>query len=86
MLTGRLYVDGDKVGESDIPRTTAFLYSLDETFDVGCDKGSPVTTEYETKAEFSGKIIKVDFDLGPDFHHDEQQHVEAHSRAAMIKQ
>jgi len=84
--TGRLYVDGVQVGEGVIPKTTAFIYSLDETFDVGCDKGSPVTEEYEVKAEFTGKIIKIDFDLKPDLHHDEDQHVEAHSRAVMIQQ
>lgn len=83
---GRLYVDGEQVGEGEIPKTTAFIYSLDETFDVGCDKGSPVTDEYEVRAEFTGKIIKIDFDLKPDLHHDEKQHIEAHTRAVMIKQ
>jgi hypothetical protein len=84
--TGRLYVDGKKAGEAEIPKTTAFIYSLDETFDVGCDKGSPVTEEYAVKAEFTGKIIKIDFDLKPDLHHDEDQHIEAHTRAVMIQQ
>ncbi len=84
--TGRLYVDGEQVGEGEIPKTTAFIYSLDETFDVGCDKGSPVTEEYQVRAAFSGKVIKVDFDLKPDLHHDAEKHAEVHSRAVMMKQ
>ena len=43
---GRIFVDGQKVAEGEIPTTTAFGYSLDETFDIGCDKGAPVTDEY----------------------------------------
>jgi arylsulfatase len=83
---GRLYIDGEQVGESEIPKTTAFIYSLDETFDVGCDKGSPVTPDYEIKAEFSGKINKIDFDLKPDLHHDKDQHAEVHNRAVLMQQ
>lgn len=83
---GRLYLDGKKVCEGQIPRTTSFLYSLDETFDVGCDKGSPVTEEYKVRAEFTGKIIKIDFDIKPDFTHDTKAHEEARLKAAMIKQ
>jgi hypothetical protein len=64
---GRLFVDDNRVGEGSIPRTAAFGYSLDETFDVGCDKGSPVTDEYAPLAVFTGRLIKVDFDLKPDF-------------------
>jgi arylsulfatase A-like enzyme len=64
---GRLFVDGDMAAEGKIPRTAAFGYSLDETFDVGCDKGAPVTDEYPPLASFTGKIIRVDVDLKPDF-------------------
>ena len=39
-----------KVAEGAIPRTAAFGYSLDETFDIGCDKGAPVTSEYRALA------------------------------------
>jgi len=83
---GRLFVDGEKVAEATIPRTAAYGYSLDETFDVGCDKGGPVTDEYKPKAEFTGKVAKIDFDLRPDLTHDQDKHVEAQIAAAMIKQ
>ncbi len=51
---GRIFVDGQKVAEGEIPRTAAFGYSLDETFDVGCDKGAPVTDEYPPLAVVHG--------------------------------
>ena len=63
---GRLFVDGQKVAEGEIPTTAAFGYSLDETFDIGCDKGAPVTDEYRPLASFTGTIVKVDVDLEPD--------------------
>lgn len=83
---GRLFVDGQKVAEGKIPRTAAYGYSLDETFDVGCDKGGPVTDEYKPRADFTGTIAKIDFDLKPDFTHDADAHKDAQLAAAMIKQ
>jgi arylsulfatase len=83
---GRLYLDDQRVGEKNIPRTAAFGYSLDETFDIGCDKGSPVTRDYEALASFTGTILKIDFDLKPDFVYVHEKHHEAQMRAAMIKQ
>lgn len=86
---GRLYVGKKKVAEAEIARTCTVGYSMDETFDIGWDKGSPVTDEYEPNAKFTGKIVRVDFDLKPDFHPDLQQH-EGHDEArfahAMIRQ
>ena len=64
---GRIFVDGKKVAEGTIEATTAFGYSLDETFDIGADKGSPVTDEYPPLAAFTGTIVRVDVDLKPYF-------------------
>jgi hypothetical protein len=83
---GRLFVDGKKMAEQKIPRTSAFGYSLDETFDVGCDKMSPVRDEYKPQAEFTGKIIKIDFDLKPDLTQEKEAKDQAQLKAAMIKQ
>jgi arylsulfatase len=83
---GRLFVDDQKVGEERIPQTAAFGYTLDETFDIGCDKGSPVTNEYSAGAAFSGKVLKVDFDLKPDFSADPDQSRKADARMAMMRQ
>jgi arylsulfatase A-like enzyme len=84
--TGRIFVDGQKVAEGDIPKTTAFGYSLDETFDIGCDKGAPVTDEYRPLAAFSGKIIKVDVDLKPDVAGDAARHAKEQFAQAMVRQ
>ena len=83
---GRLYVDDELVAEGEIPRTAAFGYSLDETFDVGCDKGSPVSPEYPALAAFSGRLLKVTFDLKPDFHHEPGAQAEAALRMSMVRQ
>jgi arylsulfatase len=82
----RLFVDGKKVGEGTIPRTAAFGYSLDETFDIGCDKGAPVTDEYRPLASFTGKIVRVTVDLRPDFARDVQRESEAQVQHAMVRQ
>jgi hypothetical protein len=63
-----------------------FGYSLDETFDVGCDKGAPVTDEYPTLASFTGKIIKIDIDLKPDLAIDVLQHSAEKMKAALLRQ
>jgi hypothetical protein len=67
---GRLYMNGSKVGEGEIPRTVPFRYSADETFDVGCDAGSPVSEEYGPNARFTGTVHKVIIELGGERHRD----------------
>jgi arylsulfatase len=83
---GRLYVDKRKVAEGEIPRTMAFDYTLDETFDVGCDKGSPVTDEYPPLAAFSGRVAHVTIDISPEVRVDVERHTAAQAHAAMIRQ
>jgi arylsulfatase A-like enzyme len=65
---GTLTVDGKKAGEGRIELTQALRFSLDESFDVGEDTGSPVIDEYDAKMpfKFSGTLNKLDVDLGPD--------------------
>jgi arylsulfatase A-like enzyme len=66
--SGTLTVDGKRVGEGRIELTQALRFSLDESFDVGEDTGSPVIDEYDAKMpfKFSGTLNKLDVDLGPD--------------------
>jgi len=47
-----LLVDEKQVGQGQIPQTIAVRFSLDETFDVGEDTGTPVLEEYEAKMPF----------------------------------
>ena len=57
---GTILVNGKKVAEGQIGNTTAFLFSADETADVGKDEATPVTEDYaEGDNEFTGKIEKV---------------------------
>ena len=59
-----LYVDGKKVGEGRVGRTHRFLFSLDETLEVGSDVGEPVSADYGPGGnEFSGKINWVQIDV-----------------------
>jgi hypothetical protein len=85
--TGRISVDGASVAEATIPRTCTVGYSMDETFDIGWDKGSPVSEEYGPNARFTGRIIRVDFDTKPDLHPDhEEQVIDLRVTHAMIRQ
>jgi arylsulfatase A-like enzyme len=64
---GTLTVDGNKVAESRIERTSPLgKFTLDESFDVGQDTGTPVIDEYDTKMpfKFTGTLNKVEIDLG----------------------
>ena len=57
--TGELYVNGDKVGETDMPAMHISTYSLAETFDVGRDTGTQVTKFYSGPFVFEGRLDKV---------------------------
>jgi arylsulfatase A-like enzyme len=51
-----LYVDGKKVGDGHVGRTHALLFSMDETLEVGCDVGEPVSPDYGPRGnEFTAK-------------------------------
>lgn len=84
--TGRLLVDGKLVAEGKIPKTMAFMYSLDETFDVGCDEGAPVTDEYEPLASFTDKVVEVTVDLHPEAFVEPERHLSEQVRHAMVRQ
>jgi arylsulfatase len=59
-----LYVDGAKVGEGRVARTHAFLFSMDETMDIGCDVGMPVSPDYTPRENaFTGTIKWVQIDI-----------------------
>ena len=51
--TGTLFVDGTPVAEGRIPQTIGVRFSLDETFDVGSDMGTPVAEDYADKMPFT---------------------------------
>jgi arylsulfatase A-like enzyme len=60
--TGTLSVDGRQVAQGRIERTIPLRISLDETFDVGRDTGTPVVEDYVGRMPFAftgtlGKIV-----------------------------
>jgi hypothetical protein len=59
---GRLYVGDRLVGEAKIERTAARFFSIDETFDVGVDTGSPAG-DYPPGSPFTGTIRSVEVAL-----------------------
>ena len=61
----RLVVDDEQVGVGHVPATTAYYFAFDETFNVGVDRGTPVTDDYApVRNAFTGRILNVRFDLG----------------------
>jgi arylsulfatase len=58
-------VDGKPVAGGRIPKTVGVRFSLDETFDVGQDTGTPVIEDYEEKMpfRFTGKLNKLVIEL-----------------------
>ncbi len=62
--TGELYVNGEKVDETDMPRMHISTYSLAETFDVGFDYGTQVDPNYEgSPFPFTGELDRVTITL-----------------------
>ncbi len=58
--TGELYVNGEKVDETEMPRMHISTYSLAETFDVGRDTGTQVDPNYEgSPFAFTGELDRV---------------------------
>ncbi len=61
-----LDVDGAEVATGHVPQTTAYYFSFDETFNVGVDRGTPVTDDYApVRNAFTGNIHGVRVELAP---------------------
>jgi hypothetical protein len=60
-----LYLDGNKVGEGRIEQTEPFVFSADETLDIGFESGSSVTSDYSSN-RFNGEDNWVQIDVGED--------------------
>jgi len=61
---GRLFINGNPVGEGRIERTEPYMFTDDETFDVGMDTGTPVIESYQVPFPLEGKIERIDIELG----------------------
>ena len=60
-----LHVDGKPVAQGRVDRTTMLRFSLDETFDVGRDTGTPVIEDYDSMMPFpfSAKLDRFTIEL-----------------------
>jgi len=59
-----LFVDGNAVGAGRVERTHGLFFSLDETLEVGCDAGEPVSPDYEPRGNaFNGTVHWVQIDV-----------------------
>ena len=63
---GELYVNGEKVDEVEMPQMHISTYSLAETFDVGRDTGTQVSSMYEGTFEFNQPLDRVIFTVSDD--------------------
>ncbi len=65
--TGLLGIDGVQVVNQAVPHTIPFLMTLDETFDIGSDTRTPVDdNDYQPPFPFTGTIVKLTYQLGPE--------------------
>jgi arylsulfatase len=62
--TATISVDGRQVAQGRVGSTVPVRFSLDETFDIGEDTGTPVSEGYDVPFRFTGKIEKVVVTLG----------------------
>jgi arylsulfatase len=60
---GQLYIDGNLVGQGDIPLTNPLSFGLISSVVVGADTGAPVTREYQSPFAFTGTIHSVTVDV-----------------------
>ena len=66
--TGTLLVNGAVVAEERIDKTVPFVFSADETMDIGEDSASPVTSDYPAGDlnKFAGDLAWVQIDIEDD--------------------
>ncbi len=84
-----LFINDEKVGEGDMPRTVPVTFTSYSGMDVGRDNGLVVDRAYEHKAPyaFTGTVKQVVFDIKPATHEDEQalhEHGALHAVAAGV--
>jgi hypothetical protein len=65
--TVTLYTGGKEVGQGRVDQTQGFIFSADETTDIGYESGTTVSPDYTAHgSRFNGKIKWVQIDLADD--------------------
>ena len=76
--TGRLLVDGQIVGEAEIPHVTPVRYSITGGgITCGWEQGPPVGVDYEAPFAFTGTVRRVVVEVDGQPHRDEEAEFEA---------
>jgi arylsulfatase A-like enzyme len=79
---GQLYIDGELVGQNNIPLTMPLSLGLGGGIVCGAEAGSPVTAEYRPPFKFTGTLYNVTVVVSGDLIRDE----EAEMRKVMARQ
>ena len=74
------------IGEGRFEQQVAGYFTVNETFDVGCDTVSPVSDLYESPFAFTGTIRRVMVDISDTTFEDPAAQHEMHARLAMATQ
>ena len=84
----RLFVDGEKVGEGDLPVTIPLSLGLGGGVTVGSDNGSPVmlADEYQPPFAFTGTVHKALVDVTGEALEDKEEAIKAYLKMAMARQ
>jgi hypothetical protein len=72
--------------EGRFDQQVAGYFTVNETFDVGCDTVSPVSDLYESPFVFTGTILRVMVDISETTFEDLAAQHEMHARLAMATQ
>jgi arylsulfatase len=63
---GTLKVDGKVVATQAMERTIPLLFTIEETFDIGADTGTPIDdNDYQVPFNFAGKLEKLVISVEP---------------------
>jgi hypothetical protein len=69
---GRLYIDGEVVGELDMPLTMPLAFGLAGGIVCGADTGSPVWNKYKPPFKFTGTLYSATVDVSGELIKDEE--------------
>ena len=81
-----LRLDKKKIGEGRFEKQVAGYFTVNETFDVGCDTVSPVSDLYRSPFAFTGTIVKVMVDVSEATFEELAEFREIRARLAMATQ
>ncbi|MGJ3508255.1 arylsulfatase [Enemella sp. A6] len=63
----RIHADDKLIGEGRVDKTVPYFFSLDQTLNVGVDRGTPVTTDYpRPRFPYAGTIRHITIERGDD--------------------